>query len=114
MKELVVTIGAGKVSALHMDEFDLGFLGPKTVTRASEIVFNTKTQLWDVRVPSLNDAGFVVTQCSKGFTGYDVARMFEVEWLQACKVRDIPATSPRGMDIGVSIRLMYPELATPM
>ena len=90
----------GTVEGLHFDQFDLGFLGPKTVTRASEIVYNEATQLWDVVLPGQSKAFNAVT----GFSGYDIARRFEVEWLQGCRKEGIPPISVPGEFIAIMIR----------
>lgn len=73
----------GTVRALHYDDMDLGFLGPKQIGRASEIMFNDQTQSFYVEFPQLKDGarqpGFVC-----GFKGYDDARAFEVMLLETC------------------------------
>ena len=52
-KEIVIDCkNDGTVSGMHFDEFDLGFLGKKTVRRASEIIHNPETDLWDILLPT--------------------------------------------------------------
>lgn len=105
MDELVIDINPrGKVEALHFDEFDLGFLGPKNISRASEIHFNTETQLWDIILPDR-----VTPECSSvaGFDSYDKARNFEVLWLQACrKGRTNPYTAAASR-VALNLRKTY-------
>ena len=86
MKELIIDIdNTGKVESLHMDEFSLGFLGKMEITRASEIKFNEKSQDWDIYIPFKSKLYKIIG----GFEGYDVARDFEVRWLQECRKRGI-------------------------
>jgi hypothetical protein len=73
--------GEGSVSGLHFDSFDLGFLGKKEISRASEILFNVETQLWDVAVPGQKAA----CPAARSFASYEKARAFEVDWLQECR-----------------------------
>lgn len=96
MKEIVINIAEdGPVTALHFDEFDLGFLGQKKVERASEILFNEDSQDWRIEIPDLTprNPAFSGTPPDvytiSGFSGYDVARAFEVDFLQACMKRNV-------------------------
>lgn len=114
-KEIVIDIGqGGQTSALHMDEFPLSFLGRMEIGRASTIDFNPETQLFDV---SLKDAtNYIVDnntvyhrigggyQCGYpeaacGFTGYDEARRFEVDWIQECRKLGVDPLDPEGIEI---------------
>ena len=93
-KEIVIDFANnGTVESMHFDEFPLGFLGKATVERASEIFFNEDTQLWDILLPG-QEAPCVN---AAGFAGYDVARRFEVEWLQECRKARVPPTTEFGM-----------------
>lgn len=101
MDEIVIDVSAsGKTEAMHFDEFPLSFLGPMNVTRASEIFHNPETQLWDVILPDETQA----CAQARGFSGYDVARKFEVQWLQACRKENVHPTSPRGRSIATHVR----------
>ena len=102
MDELVIDIGAqGKVEALHFDEFDLGFLGEKKISRASEIHFNEDTQLWDIILPGLSKPNTMAVQ---GFKSYNIARGFEVEWLQGCRKAQVSAYDRPGCCIAHDLR----------
>jgi hypothetical protein len=92
MDMLFTVTGEGVVSGLHFDTFDLGFLGKKQVQRASEIMFNDATQLWDVLLPG--QATPHADAC--GFASYNVARLFEVEWLQSCASKQVNPLSAAG------------------
>ncbi len=100
--ELIIDISPrGKTQALHMDDFDLGFLGKKKIKRASEIYFNEESQLWDIRL-----AHRPRPECEAvlGFTSYDIARMFEVAWLQGSRKLFVEPFSPAGVDIAERLR----------
>ena len=87
-KEMVIDFTeSGTAEALHFDEFPLGFLGEMEVRRASEILFNRNTQSWDVHVYGEPYDPLLI----KDFPGYDIARQFEVQFVQTCrKVRQYP------------------------
>lgn len=102
MKELVLDIGNdGSAQAMHFDEFDLGFLGKKKISRASEIMHNEETDLWDIYLPEKN-----MPECIwvMGFDGYDEARKFEVSWLQECRKAGVSPDSPNGRHIAKIVR----------
>jgi hypothetical protein len=97
--EIVIDIsGEGRVSALHMDEFPLSFLGKMQVSRASSIEFDEESQTFYVVVSErrsdwqrnwIRSGGApLVPDAAKGFTGYDEARLFEVDWLQKCALEE--------------------------
>lgn len=101
-EEIVVTFKpSGVVTALHMDEFDLGFLGDKKIGRASTIEFDESRQSFFVLI----DGESTPPEISRYFKGYDIARGFEVEWLQACmKAGSIHPHSSDGLAIAEVIR----------
>lgn len=99
MKVVSVTPEGG-LKGLHFDDFDLGQFGNKTVTRASEIFFNDMTQKWGVLLPDQHHPFL----SASGFTSYEVARNFEVIWLQECTMRDIKANSNLGEEVAGEIR----------
>lgn len=102
MEELVIDIlKNGKVEALHMDEFDLGFLGDKKISRASEIKFNSETQRWDIILP---DRVVPESPDVTGFSAYDEARLFEVLWLQGCRKAGVKPYVAEGWNIASNIR----------
>lgn len=80
-KEIVLDFSpSGSATSLHFDEFSLGFLGPMKVWRASEISFNETTQSWDVCIFHKDDNIIV-----NDFPRYNVARNFEIEFIQTCR-----------------------------
>lgn len=104
-KEIVININSsGAVSALHMDHFDLGFLGNKRIGRASTIEFDEQDQSFFVLVAGESAAPPEV----RHFSGYDVARKFEVEWLQACMKAGCRPYSEQGWVLAREIRASNP------
>ena len=97
-KEIVIDIApGGQAQGMNFDQFDLGILGKKKITRASEIIFNETTQLWDVWLPGADKASVT------GFSGYDIARSFEVDWLQGCRKAQIDPRSMEGADMAMAV-----------
>ncbi len=101
-QEIVVTIRpTGVVTALHFDEFDLGFLGDKKIGRASSIKFDESDQSFYILVTGETNP----PEVARGFGGYDIARNFEVEWLQACmKAENVRPHSAIGLALAATIR----------
>lgn len=95
--------GSGTVEGLHFDSFDLGFLGDKTISRASEIIFNEDDQNWNILLP-----GKQLPECSavEGFDTYDEARKFEVAWLQECRKAFVKPDTKDGWVIATQLRNM--------
>lgn len=101
-KEIVVDFSdKGSVAGMHFDDFDLGFLGRKHVTRASEIFHNSETQLWDVILPGHES---VACTHASGFSTYNAAREFEVLWLQNCRMDSVAPDSDAGISIAAIAR----------
>lgn len=89
-KALVLTFApTGEVEGLHVDHFDLGFLGKKEIRRATEILFRDKEQDWEIVV--LDEWGFRLSGWpeQKGFATYDQARQVEVAWLNLCRLNEV-------------------------
>lgn len=85
----------GVVEAMHREDvMTLGFLGPMSVTRASDIKFDTETQKWDIWLAD-DTGGFLPPERpARGFDTYEEARDAEVAWLERCRKIDIaPSTS---------------------
>lgn len=92
--EMVFDVGVdGSVEGLHHDEFPLQFLGKAKVVRASEIIFNEDSQLWDVILPGASQPA---CESCAGFPSYNTARQFEVSWLNACRVSAVRPASDMG------------------
>ena len=106
MSELVIEFGnTGNVASMHMDCFDLGFLGDKKVYRQTSIEFNTDTQHWDIVYLGTNGINTGSLSLS-GFATYDSAREFEVLWLNDCRLLGLyPVTE--GLEIADDLREGY-------
>lgn len=107
MSELVIDFkSTGAVESLHMDGFDLGFLGEKKVRRQTDIVFNEKTQAWDIwylyNAPGGEAKG--IHDCLRGFPDYETARRAEVAWINDCRLGSILPMSADGLSIMQDIR----------
>jgi hypothetical protein len=97
----------GEVEAMHNDKFDLSFLGPQRIYRATEIKFNEGTQKWAICEPmtTLDDWGaFAAYPGADGFATYEGARMVEVEWLNEARLMGVQFDSQWGTAILYSIR----------
>lgn len=87
----------GSVEAMYCDNFQLGFLGKQRITRASEILFNEDTQLWDIHV--VTEEGLVTHEMASGFRSYEEARCVEVRWFNSARAEDESPLSERGIKI---------------
>lgn len=102
-KELVLTIApTGAVAGLLMDDvLDTKFLGDQKIERASVIEFDQQDQSFYVLPTGKPET---VPQ-GRGFKGYEIAREFEVAWLQACTLADkCDPYSDQGLKIADAIR----------
>lgn len=93
-ESLVISFGEdGSAESLHIDKFDLGFLGKKQITRATDIRFEDETQDWSIYLLDAKGENPTLShkEC-KGLSSYEVARAVEVAWLNLCRVND---TDPR-------------------
>ena len=114
MDSMVISFGgSGLVEAMHRDEFNLSFLGKRTIKRASEIIFNDDTSRWDIFIDD-GSGEFSVTSASlTGFRGYDDARRYEVSWLDNCRLQGVDPASDDGLyEIAAAVLLHIP-LETP-
>jgi hypothetical protein len=95
---VVITFDAeGGAESLHIDKFDLGFLGKKHITRATDIRFDDEGQTWTIYL--LDKDGENPQLAWKGCAGlptYEVARMVEVAWLNLCRANDADPKSGEG------------------
>jgi hypothetical protein len=104
----------GEVTAMHRDEFSLGFLGKQQIERASEIKFNEETQKWDIYLPQPEDGPYPGMQwvtCAEGmgFAEYNGARRFEVLWLETCALYSVNPLSGDGRALGRTKRAEFKE-----
>ena len=93
----------GSVASLHMDSFDLGFLGKKETYRQTDIRFNSDTQLWDL-IYLADDGSQYADSRLEGFGTYENARLVEVDWLNTCRLFSIDPVSDGGLRIVAGIR----------
>lgn len=94
--ELVIDCKSdGTVESMYCDKFQLGFLGKQSISRASEIAFNTETQLWDIHV--LSEQGEATHELASHFRSYEEARDIEVAWFNAARLAGVNPLSPRGL-----------------
>jgi hypothetical protein len=113
-KELVITVHpGGSVSALHMDEFPLSFLGKMSLRRATEIGFDERSQSFFIELyyedgsRPYQPPGLLGVATS--LKGYDIARKFEVEWLQRCALDGSHPHSMRGVEIAKTLKQEHPD-----
>lgn len=117
-KEIVIDVSSdGRVSALHMDEFPLSFLGNMKIERASTIEFSEQQQSFYIKVspersPTQKVLADFIPHEVRGFKGYDEARQFEVEWLQECSKLDIDPLSNEGVSVARRLRSEMQQSST--
>ena len=123
-KEIVIDFHPAEgVSALHMDEFPLSFLGRMEIGRASTIDFNPETQRFDINLKEAtrhtvvemvlthqlriegNPERTSYPEAACGFAGYDEARGFEVAWIQECMKRGVDPLDSEGIEVINELRL---------
>lgn len=90
-KEIIIDITEQGAEGMHFDEFPLSYLGPMSIARASEILFNSETQLWDIHYLHEDGSGKTV-HIAKGYQSYELARGVEVEFVQKCRKEGIKFT----------------------
>jgi hypothetical protein len=97
----------GAVHGMHHDCFNIGFLGAQKIQRASDIRFDSEDQKWDIWL-IVDGKEVIPTLPLSGFAGYDEARKFEVEALNACRKLGVSADSIRGNCIIENLRAGHP------
>lgn len=110
-RELVVDfLESGEAQAMHVDTFDLGFLGNKSVQRATEIKFNEASQAWGLYLPvhaqnqECVEPTYRPVAEAQGFPSYEVARSAEVLWLNVCRAFGAEPTSEYGAGVITRIK----------
>jgi len=94
---LVITFDEfGTAESLHIDQFDLGFLGSKKITRATDILFDEASQSWTIYLLTEGKDPTLPWKGCKGLPTYEVARSVEVAWLNLCRVNDADPKSDTG------------------
>lgn len=93
----------GQAQAMHRDGFDLGFLGGRSIERASEICFDEASQLWDVHA-LLPSKSTILLGGARRFGTYESARATEVAWFDSCRLQGVAPTSGEGQDILENLR----------
>ena len=79
---------SGKLTGLHYDDLDMGFLGKKQIGRASEILFDEEHQSFYIQLPQMV-GGHSLPSFLRGFRGYDEARQFEVMVLETAAISQV-------------------------
>lgn len=103
MQELVIDItSGGKVEAMNVDKFSLRFLGAMKIARATEIMFDESSQSWYITDPdkTVDTIGGPLS----GFSDYDEARGFEVEWMNECRLQQLEPFSEEGYTLAYGLR----------
>ncbi len=101
MSQLVINFTEmGTVDSLHMDGFDLGFLGGRSIRRQGDIWFNVPTQTWEVQYLD----GDKQTLIAIDFTSYEKAREFEVAFFNECRFLGVDPISDNGKRISNEVR----------
>lgn len=100
----------GAASGMHFDGFPLGFLGKMQVARASEIVFNEHNQQWDIDLYGANESERFTIE---GFPGYDLAREFEVDFVQLCRSQGESATGTFARSFAAGLQAKFLEKKCP-
>jgi len=104
MSSLVIDFKTdGKVVALHMDSFDLGFLGRKATKRQTDIIFDEDSQLWNLEYIK-EDGSHFCDEALRGFSSYESARVAEVDWLNTCLLTQLDPTDQLAMLLMASLR----------
>jgi hypothetical protein len=94
---LVITFDTeGSAESLHIDQFDLGFLGSKKITRATDILFDEASQTWTIYLLTEGKDPALPWKGCKGLPTYEVARSVEVAWLNLCRANDADPKSDTG------------------
>ena len=94
MQHVIDINNVGGVEALYSDKVNLTQLGPAIMERASHILFNELTQLWDV-IPVLIKNYDALPKEYKNWTSYEKAIEFEVLVLN--KARGLGLLSAEGL-----------------
>lgn len=105
-KEILIDINnAGAMHSLHFEEMSLLPFGKAEIQRATDIKFNSVTQLWDIRLLDQNEQPIHhYPDHLLAFPGYEEARSHEVRYLQECRRRDIGIVSNAADDLGSLLR----------
>lgn len=91
MEHVIVISPVGAVKAMHNDKFPLGFLGPQSIDRASDIRWDEQHQSWGIWFNV--DGEFIApTAVYAGFLTYEDARNFEVDVMNDCLKRGASPT----------------------
>lgn len=83
-----------------MDELPLTCFGRVELQRASTIEFDQDAQMFYV-LPTGEQSPVGE---AKGFDSYEAARVFEVDWLQNCRIAGVDPHSTNGRRIAAQLR----------
>lgn len=87
----------GAVEAMHREDMlPLGFLGAMSIQRASDIRFNTETQLWGICIANTDGTFADPLPYADDFKTYETARDNEVMWFEEARLMGVAPGSPDG------------------
>lgn len=106
---MIIDIGPdGAVMCMNREGvFDVGFLGNRSIRRATDIRFNETTQSWDIWVaaPAHGIEAFIKPSAPfSGFPTYEDARGHEVDWMEECLLQDYNPVSSEAADLMARMR----------
>jgi len=110
-KEHVISISpSGALKTMHSDDFPLMQFGDAVVERASEIVYESADQWWQIDLYT-EDGQYVVAPCNalRGFDSYEHGRQFEVEWMNECRKEGVVPWGERAEEIATMLRPLFNE-----
>lgn len=117
MTTVIEVLPEGVATSLHSDNFPLDYLGSMGVKRATDIVYNSATLLWEVYYldepstggrphKSKNTAPCpVIFNTMRVFSGCEQARQAEVAWLNGCREVGIHPLSEEGVKAATAASL---------
>jgi len=91
----------GTVEAMNRSEFSLDFLGKQKIERATDIRFEEDKQNWVLYIRTPANEYCRVPGCA--FSSYDIARHFEIFWLESCRISSTDPYSEAGFAEFLSI-----------
>ncbi len=94
---MVIDVEAdGAVHSMYRENvLQLDFLGKQSVRRASDLIFNDDTQMFDIHLAEGSTFMPPVPE-ARDFPTYEAAREMEVRWLEMSRLHDVRPSSPEG------------------
>lgn len=86
----------GTVHSMYRENvMQLDFLGKQSVRRASDLIFNDDTQMFDIHLAE-GSAFLPPVPEARDFPTYEAARDMEVRWLEMARLHDVHPASREG------------------